>query len=46
MMPSATIEALHQITATMQNEDFDIHTSSFITLYFISLATMFSLFGF
>ena len=42
----AIIEVLHQIFATIYGEDFIIHNSFFIILYFMSLATIFSLLNF
>ena len=36
----AIIEVLHQIFATINGEDFIIHNSSFIILYFMSLARL------
>ena len=36
----AIIEVLQQIFATINGEDFIIHNSSFIILYFMSLASL------
>jgi len=48
MLLYVAIGALHQIPATIHNEDFVIHIAFFflIILHFMCLATMFSLLSF